>query len=138
MSSAAAVVAQVWWATERDDIAASDLFARAGWEDWSREPTCQTRNSVKARRKDQVWISSEMQARLQEVRVDWASGLKTHALQQGVFKSGEPDKFTAWLVGDTGPEDTEKGFSDQEFEEAFAGRRAEWEHVRAEMDVDAM
>ncbi len=46
--------------------------------------------------------------------------------------------FMAWLLGDAGPNDTETGFSDQEFEEAFVGNRPAWDQARADKDVDAM
>jgi hypothetical protein len=123
---------------EREDNAASELFARAGWADWSEEPTCLTANSTRSRRKDQVLISSEMQTRLQEVHVDWAVGLKTHALQQGLFRSGEPDRFMSWNLGDPGPPEEEPGFQDEEFEQLFAGSRAAWSQACSQQDVDGM
>jgi hypothetical protein len=98
-----------------------------GWAAWSLEPTCQTARSTRCRRKDQVGISCEIQARLLEVHVGWASGLKTNALQRGVFAEGEPDRFQSWTLVGSGPEDKEQGFTNEEFEDIFARSWAAWQ-----------
>jgi hypothetical protein len=72
---------------EQRELGALSELGREGWADWGSEPTCVTANSKWPRRIDQVWISPEMQARLQAVELTWAAGLKTHALQQGTFRS---------------------------------------------------
>ena len=62
-----------------------------------------------------------MQARSAEARVDWASGLCTHALQEGTFEGGQPSSFDSWQLGDRGPPEDEEGFTDGDFWEDFAG-----------------
>ncbi len=47
-------------------LGALSELGRAGWADWGSEPTCITANKV-PRRIDQVWISPELQARLEKV-----------------------------------------------------------------------
>ena len=84
-----------------------ELLSRAGWAGRNIKPTRQTTSSTKCRRKDQVWMSCEIQARLLEVHVGLANGLKTHAFQKGVFTEGEPDRFQCWTLGGSGPEDKE-------------------------------
>ena len=116
-----------------------EVLGRAGWADWSLEPTCRTANSQRSRRIDQCWLSEEMQARLcGPVLVDWFSGLCTHALQEGSFREGKPSSFVCWQVGDKGPAEQEKGFSDQEFWEAFGGSCFPWVEAVARGDVDTM
>ncbi len=105
---------------EVPELPICELLSRAGWAGWSVEPTCQTASSARCRRRDQVWISCEIQARLLEVHVGWASGLKTHALQKGFFAEGEPYRFQCWTPGGSGPEDKEQGFTNEEFEDIFA------------------
>ena len=85
------------------ELAAHEVLGRAGWVDWSLEPTSRMANSHRARRIDQCWLSQDMQARLEGVTVDWYSGLCTHALQEGTFREGEAAAFTAWQIGDKGP-----------------------------------
>ncbi len=70
--------------------------------------------------------------------MDWASGLKTHALQAGLFRSGEPDKFNSWKLGDPGPPKEEDGFSDEEFQELFASSRPAWLEASGKGDIEAM
>jgi hypothetical protein len=78
---------------EQHELGILSELGRAGWADWGWEPTCITANSKVPRRIDQVWVSPEMQARLQEVELTWAPGLKTHALQHGTFRSGPAEQF---------------------------------------------
>ena len=114
----------------------SELLARAGWADWSVEPTCKAANSSTLRRQDQVWLSSEMQVRLESVNVSWSSGLATHALQEGRFQRGDPDSFKAWVLGDSGPEETEAGFTGDEFEASL--NQASWTAAERNGDVDGL
>ncbi len=79
-----------------------------------------------------------MEARFQGVDVDWASGLRTHALQAGLFRSGEPDKFNSWKLDDPGPPKEEEGFLDQEFQQLFAGSWPSWLEASGKGDADAM
>jgi hypothetical protein len=123
---------------ESAELAVFELLARAGWADWCLDPTCVTANSRQSRRIDQVWLSGEMQARLTQTRVDWVSGLCTHALQEGVFEEGQPGSFDSWQLGDSGPEEGEPGFSDGDFWEDFAGSWDAWSAASASNDVDAM
>ncbi len=57
-------------------------------------------------------MSPEMQARLQEVELSWAVGLKTRAWQQGILRGGPAEQFHQWAQGDPGPEQGEQGFLD--------------------------
>ncbi len=109
---------------ERHEIGIAEELARAGWAHWGEEPTCITANTMRPRRIDQVWLSPEMQVKLQDVELRWATGLKTHVLQQGVFHSGEPDKFQGWKLGDAGPKQDEAEFTDEEFEQTFKSSKA--------------
>ena len=119
------------------DLPVGELLARAGWADWSAEPTCKFANSHTCRRQDQVWLSTEMQVRLGDVQVSWSSGLKTHALQTGEFQGGDPEKFQSWTLGDSGPKEQEGSFTDEEFEAIFGGRDL-WEAAAAIGDVDTL
>jgi hypothetical protein len=58
------------------------------------------------------------------VKVSWSTGFKIHVLQQGVFRSGEPDKFKWWRLGDPGPDEKEAWFTNEECEQALEGSRA--------------
>ena len=120
------------------DLDACELLARAGWADWSLEATCTTANTRHSRRVDQVWLSGEMQARLGEVRVEWASGLCTHALQEGTFEEGEPSSYDSWQLGDPGPPEDEQGFSDDEFWEDIAGCWPSWLEASGSNNVEVM
>ena len=60
---------------EPGELADHEVLSRAGWVDWSLEPTSRTANSRRGRRLDQCWLSQDMQARLEGVTVDWYSGL---------------------------------------------------------------
>ena len=116
-----------------------EVLGRAGWVDWSSEPTCRTANSQRIRRIDQCWISGEMQTRLSgPVLVDWFSGLCTHALQEGTFREGKPSSYVCWQLGDKGPAEKEKGFSDHEFWEALGGSSSSWEEAVAQGNVDTL
>ncbi len=106
---------------EPAEFAVCEVLARAGWADWSLEPTCETANMRQSRRIDQVRISGEMQVRLTGVRVDWVSGLCTHALQEGTLAEGQPSSFDSCQLGDRGPPEDEEGFTDGEFWKDFAG-----------------
>jgi endonuclease/exonuclease/phosphatase (EEP) superfamily protein YafD len=110
------------WNVAPGDLAVHEVLGRAGWVDWSEEPTCKTANSHQARRIDQCWLSQDMQARVEGVAVDWYSGLCTHALQRGTFREGEPAAFTAWQVRDKGPSKEEQPFTDLEFWSALNSR----------------
>ncbi len=77
-----------------------------------------------------------MQARLQEVQLSWAEGLKTHAWKQGLFRAGPAGRFQQWLQGDSGPEEGEPGFMDLEFWALFSGVGEVWEAARLRGDVD--
>jgi hypothetical protein len=79
-----------------------------------------------------------MQGRLEGVTVDWYSGLCTHALQGGIFREGEAAAYTAWQIGDKGPAEDEKPFTDQEFWQAFVGDWFPWVEAFAREDADAM
>ncbi len=70
--------------------------------------------------------------------MDWASSLKTDALQEGLLRSGEPDKFNSWRLGDPGPPKEEEGFSDEEFQQLFASSRPAWLEARDKRNVEAM
>ena len=72
------------------------------------------------------------------MQVSWATGLKTHAWQQGSFRSGPADTFPQWVPGDAGPEGGETGFLDAEFWALFAGSAEAWEQCRQQGDVDGM
>ncbi len=72
------------------------------------------------------------------VFVDWLSGLCTHALQEGSLREGKPSSFVCWQVGDKGPAEQEKSFSDQEFWEAFGGSCFPLVEAVARGDVDTM
>ncbi len=87
-------------------------LGRAGWAHWESEPTCSTANAQRPRRIDQA---PEMQARLLNVELSWAAGIKTRAWKQGVFRASPPDQFKQWLLGDAGPAEGEEGFSGLEF-----------------------
>ncbi len=123
---------------EPSELATCEVLARAGRADWSLEPTCETANSRQSRRIDQVWISGEMQARLAEVRVDRASGPRTHALQEGTFEGGQPSSFDNWQLGDRGPPEDEEGFTDGEFWEDFASSWSAWSAASGGNEVDVM
>ena len=123
---------------EEQELSCTSELRRAGWADWSQEATCITAGTKVPRRIDQAWISPEMQARLVEVQLSWAMGLKTHAWQQGSFRSGPADTFPQWVPGDAGPEEDEAGFLDAEFWALFASRAQGWEQCRREGDVDGM
>jgi hypothetical protein len=123
---------------EQHELGIVVVLGRAGWADWGSEATCITANTKRPRRIDQVWVSPEMQARLLKVELSWATGLKTHAWQQGEFRSGEPDKFMKWHLGDAGPEAEEEGFTDLEFATQFVQVVAEWEAARLRGDVNCM
>ncbi len=60
-------------------------LGRATWADWGSEPACVAASAKKPRRIDQVWVSPATQARLLNVELYWATGIKTHAWQQGDF-----------------------------------------------------
>jgi hypothetical protein len=64
--------------------------------------------------------------------------LKTHALQEGLFRSGEPDEFNSWKLGDPGPPKEQEGFSDEEFQQLFASSRPAWLEAHGKGDVEAM
>ena len=126
------------WNVAPGDLAVHEVLGRAGWVDWSAEPTCKTANSHQARRIDQCWLSQDMQARVEGVAVDWYSGLCTHALQRGTFREGEPAAFTAWQVRDKGPSKEEQPFTDLEFWSALNSRWLPWVEAVATEDVDTM
>ena len=123
---------------EEQELSCTSDLRRAGWADWGREATCITAATKVPRRIDQAWMSPELQARLLDVQLSWAMGLKTHAWQQGSFRSGPADTFPQWVPGDAGPEEGEAGFSDAEFWALFAGRAAAWEQCRQQRDVDGL
>jgi hypothetical protein len=123
---------------EEQELSCTSELRRAGWADWGREATCITAGTKVPRRIDQAWLSPELQARLLEVQHSWAMGLKTHAWQQGSFRSGPADTFPQWVPGDAGPEEGEAGFSDAEFWALFASKAAAWEHCRQQGDVDGL
>ncbi len=123
---------------ERHELGVFEELTRAGWADWSEEPTCITANAERRRRIDRVWLCPEMQVRLLEVEALWSTGLKIDGLQQGIFRSGEPDKFKGWKLGDPGPEETEAGFTNEEFEQALEGSRAQWEAASVQGDVSGV
>ncbi len=78
-----------------------------------------------------------MQARLLNVELSWAAGIKTHAWQQGVFRAGPPHQFQQWQLGDAGPAAGEEGFSDLEFWTKFQ-EVAALGSPRGSADVDCM
>ncbi len=79
-----------------------------------------------------------MHARLIEVRVDWASGLCTHALQEGTFQEGQPGSFDSWPLGDSGLEEDEQGFADGEFWEDLASSWLAWSVASRSGDINTM
>ena len=83
-------------------------------------------------------MSPELQARLQEVELSWAEGLKTHALQRGTFKGGPAEQFAQWVQPDAGPEAEEEGFGDAEFWAIFAPVAGAWEAARLKGDANGM
>jgi hypothetical protein len=123
---------------EQQELGALSNLGRAGWADWSAEPTCITANCKTPRRIDQVWLSPEMQARWQSVSISWVDGLKTHALQRGTFREGPADQYQQWVLGDAGPEEGEEGFTDIDFMAAFVGKAGEWNEARRNLDVTGM
>ncbi len=55
-------------------------------------------------------MSPAVQARLQEVQLSWAEGLKTHMRHQGLFRASPAEQFQRWSQGDSGPVEGELGF----------------------------
>jgi hypothetical protein len=123
---------------EQHELGILSELGRAGWADWGSEPTCVTANSKVPRRIDQVWVSPELQARLEKVELTWAAGLKTHGLQQGIFRSGLADQFRQWQLEDAGPAEDEGSFTDLEFWTEFQVVASQWREASCRQDVDGM
>ena len=113
-------------------------LGRAGKADWGSEHTCVIANSKVPRRIDRVWVSPELQARLEKVELTWAAGLKTHSLQQGIFRSGPADQFRLWQLEDAGPAEDEGSFTDLEFWTEFQAVASQWREASRRQDVDGM
>ena len=95
---------------EEQELSCISELRRAGWADGGSGATCITAGARRPRRIDQARLSPEMQARLLEAQLAGAMGLKTHAWQQGSFRSGPADTFPKWARGDKGPEEDGPGF----------------------------